>query len=128
MKKINIILITILLIGFTTSCNAQQRQDNIQTEIIATWVAEDDPNVKLVFNNSNQCLNYYDNILIDTYPYTISDECGSETDSNSWFLKLTDNEDFSIRCYELYGANQDNNNKLSMRDMITGKIFIYNKQ
>lgn len=127
MKKINILLIT-LLVGFTFSCKAQQAQVDIQTEIIATWIAEDDLNVKLVFNNNNQCLSYYNNTLIDTYSYEISHECGSESDFNSWFLKLTDSEDLSIRCYDLYGANLDNNNTLSMKDMTTGKIFVYNKQ
>jgi len=126
-NKIIKLFIIALFILFSNSCKAQQAQPNIATEIIGTWVAEDDPNVKWVFNTNNQCLDYYNNVLEDTYSYTISHQCDSETDVNTWFLKMIDLEDLSHRCYELYGANFENNNTLSIRDMISGKIFVYNK-
>ncbi|WP_430410989.1 hypothetical protein [Kordia sp.] len=123
MKNI-IILFTLVL---TLGCKAQQAQPNIHTEIISTWVSEEDPKIKLVFNTNGQCVEYYDSVLSGTFSYTISHECGEESNTNTWFLKMIDSEDLDTYCYELYGANYDNNNTLSMRFMGNGKIFVYNK-
>lgn len=126
MKTINILLI-VLLLGLTLSCKAQERQEDIATEIIGAWIAEDDNKVELEFRTDGICLEYYDNQLVAGYNYSIADKCGEEEDVNSWFLKRVDQEDGSIQCYELYGANVENNNTLSMKSMSSGKIFVYNK-
>lgn len=126
MKKI-IIVLTVLFLGLTFSCKAQEQQENIAAEIIGIWIAEDDAKVKLEFRTDGVCLEYYDNQLAAGYHYSIADKCGDEEDVNSWFLKRVDQEDSSVQCYELYGANVDNNNTISMRSMTSGKIFVYNK-
>ncbi|WP_298515163.1 hypothetical protein [uncultured Kordia sp.] len=125
MKYIKLILLFSLIL--TIECKAQQAQVNIDTEIIGTWVSEDDPKIKLVFNSDGQCLEYYDSVLSDTFSYSISNQCEEELDVNTWFLKMIDSEDLDEYCYELYGANYDNNNTLSMRFMGNGKIYVYNK-
>jgi hypothetical protein len=125
-KYIYLATITIMLSSY--SCKAQVLQSNVQTEIIGTWIAEDDINVKLVFTSNNKILDYYDNILTDTFSYSISHQCGTESDNNAWFLKKTDQEDSSQICYEIYGVNDNSDSVLSIRNMTTGKIFLYNKQ
>ena len=110
------------------SCKAQAPQPDIQTAIIGTWLAEDDPNVKLVFNSDGTYKTYYDNELTGTYTYSFSHQCGSESDEKAWFLKTIHQEYLDQACYEVYGANADNNRTLSMREMRIGKLFIYTKQ
>lgn len=127
MIKYTTIIMTVLFFS-CVSCKAQALQQNVQNEIIGTWIAEDDTKVKLIFNTNGVLSEYYDNELMDTYDYSISHQCGTESDNNAWFLKTSDQNELDIRCYELYGANPNNNGILSIRDMITGKIFIYNKQ
>jgi hypothetical protein len=120
-------IITICLLT-TISCKAQALQPNVQNEIIGTWIAEDDINVKLVFFTNDTYKSYYEGELSNTYDYSISHQCGIELDNNAWFLKTTNQEDFGQRCYEIYGVNDNSDRVLSIRDMTTGKIFIYNKQ
>lgn len=127
MIKYTITLITVLFIS-CVSCKAQAPQQNVENEIIGTWIAEDDTKVKLIFNTDGTLVEYYNNELMDTFNYTISHQCGTESDNNAWFLETSDQSELDIRCYEIYGANPNNNGILSIRDMTTGKIFIYNKQ
>ncbi|WP_203258599.1 hypothetical protein [Hyunsoonleella ulvae] len=126
MKKINIVLI-ILFLGLIFNCKAQERQANIATEIIGTWISEDDAKVKLVFNTDGTYTSYYDNEPTAVFNYSITDKCGDEYDINSWFLKAIDRDDNDEYCYELYGANSQPGGILSMRSMLSGKIFVYNK-
>lgn len=127
MIKYTITLITVLFIS-CVSCKAQAPQQNVENKIIGTWIAEDDTKVKLIFNTDGTLVEYYNNELMDTFNYTISHQCGTESDNNAWFLETSDQSELDIRCYEIYGANPNNNGTLSIRDMTTGKIFIYNKQ
>ena len=62
-----------------------------------------------------------------TYDYSISHQCGSEFDNNAWFLETSNQNELENRCYEIYGVTTINDRVLSIRDMTTGKIFIYNK-
>ncbi|MDA9317165.1 hypothetical protein N9Q58_04540 [Polaribacter sp.] len=126
MIKYTSILITVFFFS-CIYCKAQALQENVQNEIIGTWIAEDDTKVKLIFNTSGVLSDYYDNELMDTYDYSISHLCGSESDNKAWFLRTSNQNELEIRCYELYGANPNNSQILSIRDMTTGKIFIYNK-
>lgn len=126
-KYISIKLIIALSL-LSVSCKAQSPQPNIETAIIGTWIAEDDPKVKLVFSSDGKIFDYYDNELTDTFTYSFSHECGTESDPKAWFLRTTDQEDLSLECYEVYGADANNNRTLSMRSMRTGKLFVYTKQ
>jgi hypothetical protein len=130
MKTVRYIYLATITICILSSfrCKAQTLQANVQNEIIGIWIAEDDLNVKLVFTSDNKILDYYDNELTDTFTFSISHQCGSESDNNAWFLKMRDNEDLSERCYEIYGANDNGDKILSIRDLVSGKIFLYNKQ
>ncbi|MGC6429435.1 MAG: hypothetical protein ACON5F_00165 [Jejuia sp.] len=122
----NIILI-VLFLGMTYSCKGQQRQENIVSEIIGTWISEDDDKVKLVFKTDGTYSSYYDNEPMTIFNYFIVDKCGNEEDVNSWFLKAIDREDSDEYCYELYGADSRPGGILSMRSMLNGKIFVYKK-
>ncbi len=125
-NNINIALLALFL-GLTFSCKAQERQENIATEIIGIWVAEDDNKVKLVFKTDGTYTSYYNGEPTSVFNYSITDKCGNEEDVNSWFLKAVDWEDNDEYCYELYGADSRPGGVLSMRSMLNGKIFVYNK-
>ena len=127
MKLINIIILSISLLTFN-NCLGQVPQQDITSKIIGTWVSEEDPNDKLIFSTNGECQEFYNNTLQDTYTYSISHQCGNESDNKAWFLKKVDNEDQDERCYELYGANANGSNVLSIRDLTTGKLLLYNKQ
>lgn len=127
MRTTKLIISSIIFILYVQSCKAQEAQSNIHTQIIGTWVAEEDSKIKLVFNSNGECLEYYDSVLSGTFSYSITHQCEEDLDSNAWFLKMIDSEDLDDYCYELYGANHDSNNKLSMRFMGNGKIFVYTK-
>jgi len=120
--------LSISYFGLANNYKSPQLQSDIETQIVSTWVAEDDTNVKLIFDSNGKCLSYYNNDLTSTFNYSISHQCDSESDLKAWFLKMTDVEVSSIRCYELYGANADNNNTLTMKDMNSGKLLVYQKQ
>lgn len=124
-KRVYLTIIIVFLSSY--NCKAQVLQPNVQNEIIGTWVAEDDTNVKLIFKSNGELLDYYENELTDTFDYTISHACGSESDNNAWFLKSSNQIELEIRCYEIFGVNDNDDKVLSIRDMTTGKIFIYNK-
>jgi len=126
MKIINIIIVSVCFLTFK-NCLGQLPQQNINSEIIGSWVSEDDANNKLTFNSNGECKEFYNNVLVDTYTYSISHQCANESDNKAWFLKMIDSDDLDERCYELYGANADSSNTLSIRDLTTGKIFLYNK-
>lgn len=128
MKSVKYIFIILINLFCLNSCRGQALQENVDQEIIGTWIAEDDPKVKLVFSSNGELKDYYNNELTDTYDYSISHECGSESDTNAWFLKTSNKAVLEIRCYEIYGVNDNNDKVLSIRDMRTGKTFIYNKQ
>jgi hypothetical protein len=64
---------------------------------------------------------------MDTYDYSISHQCGSESDNKAWFLETSNQNELEIRCYEIYGVNDYNDRVLSIRDITMGKFFIYNK-
>ncbi len=70
-------IMTLIPIG----CKAQAPQSDIQTAIIGTWLAEDEPGVKLVFNSDGTYKTYYDNELTGTYSF--SHQCGSESDKKA---------------------------------------------
>lgn len=120
-------MVLVLFLALTLSCNAQERQENIATEIIGTWIAEDDDKVKLVFKTDGTYTSYYDGEQTTVYNYSITDKCGNEEDTNSWFLKAVDQEDNDEYCYELYGADSQSGGVLSMRSMLNGKIFVYKR-
>ena len=98
----------------TYTCKSQQLQQNGSTEIIGTWIAEDDSKVKLYFRTNSQCLDYYGGTLSDTFDYSISHQYGTDIDLSAWLFKMIDQEDSSVRCYEIYGANMGGNNILSL--------------
>lgn len=95
-------------------------------EIIGTWVNEEDNSYKLVFLFTGVLKEYVNNELIETLNYTISHNCGSESDANIEFLKKTES-DGTTYCFEINGINEDNSGILSITSMENGKIYIFNK-
>lgn len=91
MTTIKLILL-ICFIGVTFNCKAQQIQElNLETNIIGTWIMNDDPLVKIIFTSRGKYLLYNDNVLMDTYTYSYSfgKSCNSET--------LTSDDDIFLR-------------------------------
>ena len=95
-------------------------------EIIGTWINEEDTSYKLVFLFSGVLKEYVNNELMGTLNYTISHNCGSESDANIEFLKKTES-DGTTYCFEINGINENNSGILSITSMENGKIYIFNK-
>ena len=95
-------------------------------EIIGTWINEEDTSYKLVFLDTGVLKEYVNDELMGTLNYTISHNCGSESDTSIEFLKKIES-DGSIYCFEINAINVNNNGILSIRSMENGKLYIFNK-
>lgn len=92
MKKIN--LIFILIAGFVYSCRAQSQVENLNSytsEIIGTWISEEDSSYKIEFTSSGIYNIYIDDELEDTYSYSLATSCGTNANSYDIFLKTQSN-------------------------------------
>ncbi|GLB48892.1 hypothetical protein [Neptunitalea lumnitzerae] len=80
--------------------------------------------MKIVIGDTNYD-DYYSKVLSESSNYTITSTCGEETAiTNKYFLKVVD-ESGAILCYDIMGLNDE---VLSVRSMISGKIFVFNRQ
>lgn len=104
--------------------------------IIGAWILEGDTDSKWIFTNSN-CYWYYNNVIEDTFTYTIHDlsNIPSSTltfcdytvrngNTDDYYLKLIDQENEEF-CYEITGLNEEN---LSLSYLGQAKIMIFNKE
>jgi len=96
-----------------------------------TWIAESDSKSKWVFTNDGKCKRYYDNELLNTYVYSLSNkspQCDKTVPINSktQYLKLVKvGKVDSEYCYEVNGITSE---KLSLRQMGRGGLLLFDKQ
>ncbi|WP_139135285.1 hypothetical protein [Roseivirga sp. 4D4] len=96
-----------------------------------TWMAEKDSKSKWVFTNDGKCKRYYDNELLNTYVYSLSNtspQCDKTVPVNSktQYLKLVKvGKVDSEYCYEVNGITAE---KLSLRQIGTGSLLLFDKQ
>lgn len=109
----------------------QVQQPNLNSEILGSWVSNDDPNHKLVFSQNGSHTVYYNNLLSASYTYSITTQCKSQTLRGNYniFLKITDTEDNETYCQLLNGIHTDENGVKTLSITIDrGKLYLYTKQ
>lgn len=125
-KLIKIIIFSVILVTNLSFKNVNSQNSSI----IGTWLSEKDSNWKLVFTSSN-CYQYYNNILIETNTYSISNttpQCGKVVPITNYtsYLKLTEvNNTSNFTCYEINGITSQ---YLSLRQIDKGVILLFIKQ
>jgi len=112
------ILVAFIFFSFIGSVQILFAQDSTDIPILpnlsdleGTWLEENDSSSKWVFHNNNANY-YYDNELIFSFTYRVSDtspQCGEEvqTGDKIEFLELTDTSDGEQKCYYINGLNGD---------------------
>ena len=71
---------------------------------------------------------FYEGVLTDTYQYSISSTCGSETlNENQYFLKSIDNSDSFEYCLIIEAVNNENSGILSFTSD-GGKLLVFNRK
>ncbi|WP_421874758.1 hypothetical protein [Marinoscillum sp.] len=110
--------------------------------IVGTWVNESDAKDKYVFESSGLVYSYYDNQLVATYDYSISNsspQCGVKVpiDMHTSYLKLTPSikklgdhtiskyDDPEPLCYEINGITEEH---LSLRVVDMGGYTLFRRQ
>ncbi|MDX5418443.1 MAG: hypothetical protein LPK09_04445 [Hymenobacteraceae bacterium] len=95
-----------------------------------TWRSEEDDNWKLVFTDEGICYQYYQEDLLETDTYTVSNtspQCDQEVpvDSHTSYLQLENMETNESTCYEINGITA---NTLSLRPLTMGGVVVFKKQ
>lgn len=134
MKTLKLILL-MCFICVTFNCKAQQIQEpNLATNIIGTWILDDDPKVKFVFTSGGKNLQYYNNVLSDnTYTYSIGTSCKGETLTGNYdiFLRIVDtNVEFGdTTCDFLNGIHTDSRGVTTLSlTSERGELEVFTKQ
>ena len=132
MKIIQIFLFILLTSTISYNCKAQESIDiqeqisTYSTQIVNTWVDEDDSNYKLVFLANGTCKEYENNELLTTYNYSIvSNNCCDFSATNTIYLKWIDTEDSQTTCLEILNITDDT---LSLMIIDRAKRLFFNKQ
>ena len=126
MKNIKSILLTFLII-MTYSCKAQQIPEiEYATNIIGTWVLEEDTNNKLVFTSDGQCKIYEQNQLDTIYEYSFeNNSCLNYIEVDVVYLKWREVNSLEFTCLEISGMTT---NTLSLMLIDSAQILYYNRQ
>lgn len=124
------IFILLFIMSFS-SAMSQVQQPNLSTEIIGTWIAENDNTYKLVFTQAGHMKTYFNNVLSSDFLFSITTQCRGQilTSNYDIFLKLIDTEGNDIYCNYLNGIHTDSSGikTLSIRTE-SGKLTLYTKQ
>jgi len=86
-KRTSKVLLASLLFIFTYSYTSAQ--ENTEDKLIqGTWTFSDSPNTKWQFKADGKCYDYLDDILLDTYTYSIVEEKSENGETTQSVLKL----------------------------------------
>ncbi|MBC8754199.1 hypothetical protein H2O64_05915 [Kordia sp. YSTF-M3] len=96
-------------------------------EIIGTWASQSNPEYTLEFLQNGIGKDYYANKEGKNYHYTIATQCDEYSTYRSLFVKITDDQGESSRCYELKGVNERNDGTLVLVDMENNEEYVYTK-
>ena len=98
-------MLTVFVSSFKIA-NLYLKSEN--TLIIGVWISETDSKSKWVFTDDFKCKRYYDNILLNTYTYSISNiSCNNQTDSEFNYLRLEKENATTVYCYAINGITSD---------------------
>jgi hypothetical protein len=126
------IKLMILLLVLSFSCKAQQIQEpNLSGNIIGTWISNEDPLLKVTYTTNGERKDLYENLLSDTYKYSITDSCNGQKLAENYhiFLRLTNLLGSDVTCNFINGIHTDSNGIVTLS--ITserGKLYLFTKQ
>lgn len=134
MKNLIEHLIITVFLFITLICNSQSPVSivEVRSELIGTWVSEDDNNWKITFNSRGTCRwDYVDNGTTETdmFYFNISEtspQCGQEvrTDMNNHYIILTDVQDSDKYCYEILGIDDQSLSLLTIGLIVKNFYFL----
>ncbi len=126
MKKTKSILLIVLVI-MTYSCKAQQiPRSEYETNIIGTWVWEEDTNNKLVFAANGICKIYEGNELVTIYQYSFENNvCFNYDEEDVVYLRWQEVGDVEPSCLEISGMTA---NTLTLMIVDRAKLLYYIRQ
>ena len=85
-RKSKVVLASLLLLLTYSYTSAQE---NTEDKLIqGTWTFSDSPNTKWQFKADGKCYDYLDDILLDTYTYSIVEEKSEKGETIQSVLKL----------------------------------------
>ena len=124
MKKV-LLLVAVVTLALFSFKNVKKSQQTPESKIIGTWFYEKSTTSKLVFDTSGRLSAYYNgDKLRYSGNYSISHSCGSNSDTNFYFLKVVYDDGDEI-CYEINGINENNSGILSLTSMKNGKVSLF---
>lgn len=126
MKKFNIVMF-ILFTAICFNCKAQQIPDNqYSTNIIGTWILEEDTNQKLEFTAAGICKVFEEGVLHTTYEYSFeNNSCGSYTTNDDVvYLKWKEVGQLETSCLEVSGMTT---NTLSLMIIDNAQVLYYTR-
>ncbi len=107
-KRYTLVIASIFLVIISSSFN-YKNGDSVEVNILGMWVSNDDNLWKIEFLENNIRKDYYEGVLEDTYTYSLTNTCDTNTSfSNDLFLKTIDS-DSDITCDVFNGIHVGNN-------------------
>lgn len=113
-------ILLVILLGITSFVMPKK-------EIIGAWVSQSNPEYKIEFLQNGTGKDYYANKEDKQYHYTIATQCDEYSAYRSLFVKITDDEGKSSRCYELKGVNEQDDGILVLVDMENNEEYLYTR-
>ena len=127
LKRTSNLLLAALL--FISTYSYTSAQENTEDKLIhGTWTFSDSPNTKWQFKSDGKCYDYLDDILLDTYTYTITEEKSEngKTSESTLTLVNTNNPDETY----MYNINKLNSGKLWLEYQVgfRDKYIVFKRQ
>ncbi|WP_298515160.1 hypothetical protein [uncultured Kordia sp.] len=112
--KTNKILFSVAMIIGMLIILSFNNNTSSNTDIIGTWISNEDNLWKIEFLENNIRKDYYEGDLTDTYTYSLTNTCDTNTSfSNGLFLKTTDTE-ADVTCDIFNGIHIDTNGTITL--------------
>lgn len=129
-KYITIVLILATGLVFYNFYSKSHQPVDYATEIIGTWILNDDHLSKSEFKSNNKRIDSYEGIIIDNSTYSITGTCNGESLSiNEYFLKSVDTDDNFTSCEIINNIHTDSNGvKTLSLTSERGELITYTKQ
>ena len=127
LKRTSKILLAALL--FISTYSYTSAQENTEDKLIqGTWTFSDSPNTKWQFKSDGKCYDYLDDILLDTYTYTIVEEKSENGKTSESILTLV-NANNPDETY-IYNINKLNSGKLLLEYTVgfRDKYIVFKRQ
>jgi len=123
------LFIICLIIPFLSGAQSEGIQ-NKRSLIIGAWHSETDEKWKLVFSVDGTCIQYYEDRILETNKYAISNttpQCGENVlvNDKTSYLSLINQETEEEWCYEIYGVTEK---YLNIRPIDRGGFMIFVRQ